>query len=537
MKSLLQLSIIFLSFIHLQAQGWGQTQKIVAADRALGNEFAYAVALQGSYCFMGSRRDDTTSSNSGSVYVFKDDGTGVWIQEQFLTQSSTRQFDQFGNSLAVDGNYLIVGCSSQDYDENEANYINDAPGAAYVFEKDSNGNWIQTQKLVASDRARLDVFGDSVAISGEYAVVTAPWEDEDENDANTLDLAGSAFVFERDTNGVWQRVQKIVASDRKAGMAFGESALAIDGDHIAVGVFRETEDGSGNNILGSAGAVYIFKRNAAGNWNEEQKIVASDREIGEWFGASVALQGNTLVVGASQEYLLGNTSAQYGAVYVFEKDGSGVWNEVQKIRPDFLNRSSKFGHSVDLDGNRMVVGAYLMDVDTSVGGGGAGFVFEKDATGTWNQVANIYDSEATTSDYFGFAVAISGDLAIVGAYQEDHDENGINYIQSSGSLYVFNANEPNNLPPLNTLSVFENEFGYEIKAYPNPVEDVLNIDLSSNYSKVSVKIRNTMGQEVYSKSYINTNTIELMINYPNGIYLVELKNSEGAIAILKVVKQ
>lgn len=531
---LLGMSLLFINYV--QSQGWGEIQKFVPDDRALGDEFGYAVAMQGEYTITGALFKATTSSQNGAVYIFKQNGSGLWQQEQKITQSSINQFDFFGNSVSLDGDYLIVGCRGQDYDENENNFQNSA-GAAYIFEKNVAGNWIQAQKLVGADRTSLDVFGDSVAISGDYAVVSAPWEDEDENDTNTQNLAGSAFVFERDAGGMWQRVQKIVASDRKANVQFGDKSVAIDGNYIAIGVFRESEDATGQDEIPSAGAVYIYERNGAGVWNEVQKVVAAGREQGEWFGKSVAIEGDIMIVGAANEYLQGDVNTQYGAIYVFERDTNGIWNEVDKIRPDFLNHTSKFGHSVDLDGNRIVVGAYFMDVG-SAGDGGVAFIFEKDGTGIWNQVATMYDPDANNSDYFGYDVAISGDFAMVGAYQEDEDQDGLNYLQSAGSAFIFDVNEPNTLPPLNTLSLTENEFEKQIIAFPNPVNAVMRITLGDLHEKVDVSIVNILGQEVLNKSFSSISQIHVNIeNLKSGIYIVNLKSEKASIQKLKIIKK
>ena len=534
MKRLLLLNVFLFFTIIINAQGWGEIQKIVPYDRAIGDKFGYSVAMYGDYLIISAQNKATTSSSNGAVYVYKHDINGNWNQEQILTQSNIRQFDQFGNSVAMDGDYLIVGCRGQDYDENDNNYINGAPGAAYIFEKDGNGTWNQAQKLVATNRTSLDVFGDSVDISGNYAIVSAPWEDEDANEMNTLAYAGSAFIFERDAGGVWQRVQKIVASDRSEKVEFGDKAVAIDGNFIAVGVWRQFSDATGGNILSGAGAVYLFERDNNGNWNEVQKIVASDREQGEWFGRSVDISGNTLIVGASKEYLTGNTNTQYGAAYIFERNGSGVWNEVQKIKPDYLVHQSKFGQSVSIDGDNIIIGAYRVDIG-SAADGGAAFIFNKDGLGVWNQVASIYDDDASTSDNFGFDVAIRGDNAVVGAQQEDEDELGLNFMQEAGSTYIFNVNEQNTLDPLNTLSVTNNNLKDSINTYPNPVKDILNVDLLGYYQNVDVNVYNSLGQLICKENYKNSNGFQLHLNVAHGLYLVEIE-TENQLSTLRIVK-
>lgn len=520
MKRLLLLGLLFLFFNQITAQGWGEIQKIVPDDRAIGDEFGYSVAMQGEYAIISARDKATTSTSNGAVYVFKKGITGDWNQEQRLTQTNINQFDQFGDSVAIDGDYLIVGCRGQDYDENDNNYINDAPGAAYIFEKDGSGNWIQAQKLVGTVRTSLDVFGDSVAISGDYAIVSAPWEDEDENDLNTLQFAGSAFIFERDSGGVWQRVQKIVASDREANMEFGDKSVAINGNYIAVGCWREAEDEVGGNTLAAAGAVYMFERDGSGVWSEVQKIVASNRQGSELFGKDVAISGDFLIVGAEQ----GNVDGGYsGSAYIFERDGSGSWNEVQEIIASDAESLDRFGKSVSIEGDFAIIGSYEENTN------GSAYVFERNTSGVWNQAQKLVASDAAMSDYFGFDVAISQGFSVVGAHQEDEDEIGMNTLGFAGSAYIFDSNEP-------TLSIIKSDYDNIVKAYPNPIENVLNLDLGNYYNKVEVKVLNIIGQKVFSKNYRNAKTIQLELNQPKGVYLVEVKIGEQIPSVLKILK-
>lgn len=526
MKRLLLFTIILFTITQLQAQGWGQTQKIVPDDRALGDEFGWSVAMQGDIAAIGARFEN--GADYGAVYIFAKDASGNWVQTQKLVNSDVRQFDRFGQSIDIDGNFMIVGARGQDYDENNANFENGA-GAAYIFEKDGTGNWNEVQKLVASDRGQTfqAVFGETVAISGNYAVVNKPTESSELN-IN----AGVCYIFERDTNGIWNEVQKIINSHRNNDDRFGDFSISISGNIIAIGARQQDYDASGQNELPSAGAVYIFERDTNGTWSEIQKIVASDREQDERFGRSVALEGDLLMVGASQEYLQGDLSTQYGAVYVFERDTNGVFNEVQKIRPNASNHQSNFGHALDMDGNRLVVGAYFMNTQ-SVGAADAAFVFEKDGTGTWNQTAIMYDVEASTQDRFGQAVAISDDFAIVGAHQEDEDEMGLNFISQAGSAYVFNVNEPNTIP---TLSIVENNFGLEFKAYPNPNQGNFTINLGKIYNQIRVSITNSLGQEIQTQKIQSSDNVTLNIDAKSGMYFVNISTEKGTSAVLKILK-
>ena len=186
---------------------------------------------------------------------------------------------RFGQAVAVNGNYAVIGAS--------------ATNAAYIFKR-TGANWAQEAKIVPSDAATGDNFGFSVAIYGDYVVVGAYAEDEDATGMNTLTTAGSAYIFKR-TGTTWTQEAKIVASDRNTNDQFGYS-VGISGDYVVVAAPFEDEDAAGNNTLTSAGSSYIFKRTGT-TWAQEAKLVASDRTASNIFGASVAISGESALIG------------------------------------------------------------------------------------------------------------------------------------------------------------------------------------------------------------------------------------------------
>jgi len=179
---------------------------------------------------------------------------------------------------------------------------------------------------VASDRDVYDLFGHSVSISDNYAIVGADWEDEDETGGNTYEKAGSVYVFKRNESGEWNEVQKIVASDRFIGDWFG-SAVNISGNQLVVGTFYEDHDAMGANPLSDAGSAYIFQCDESGEWTQVQKIVASDRAESDFFGISAGISANHIVIGAvfEDEDASGeNFLDAAGSVYVFESCTPGT---------------------------------------------------------------------------------------------------------------------------------------------------------------------------------------------------------------------
>jgi len=512
------------------AQGWGQTQKIIASDRELTAEFGYAVAMHGDYAVISARKENDPSVASGAVYVYKNDGNGTWFEVQKLMSPDINANDFFGTSLAMDNQSIIVGARSHDYggpSSTNTNFLETA-GAAYIYEKNNFGTWDFVFKAVAPDRAQFDVFSEAVAISGNYAIIMAPTEDEDENGQNTLNAAGSGYVFKRDGNGDWSFMQKLVITNRDVADTIGrDGSVSIDGTTIVIGGPLEDEDENNANQIINSGAVFIFELDGSDNWIQTQKIVASTRVADYRFGNAVDIDGDFMVVGSPRTInFLG------GPAYVFKKV-NGIWQEIQQLEPSNNDDNRNFGKTVDIEGNRLVVGAYTEELN-NFSLAGAAYVFENDGNDSWNQVARIGALDAETSDYFSFGIAIRGDYIVGGAYREDEDENGQNPLSEAGSAYIFDVNEPNTIP---TLSIVEHTLGPVMKVYPNPTKHILNLDFVAYHEAVKITVNNVLGQQVFLENYTNTNTIQIDIeNQPRGMYLVEVNVEGTSTSVLKVMK-
>ena len=376
---------------------WKEVQKLVASDRALGDHFGFSVTISDNYAIVGAHLEDedATGSNTvaaaGSAYIFeRNDSTGKWKEVQKIVASDREVGDQFGNSVSIFGNYVIVGAHEEDDDANDTNSVATA-GSAYIYKRDSStDSWIQVQKIVASVREVGDQFGTSVSISGNYAIVGAHEEDDDANDSNKAGDAGSAYIFERDSStGSWKEVKKIVASDRGSGAHFGWS-VSISGSYAIVGARHEGKDAHNANYTLGAGAAYIFERNSStDNWKEVQKIVASDRASIDRFGWSVSISGGYAIVGApwDDEDMNNTILASYGSAYIFERNSvSGKWKEVQKIVASVRAWNDYFGYAVSISDNHVLVGVYREDEDETdsniITDAGAAYIFEIDTSCT-----------------------------------------------------------------------------------------------------------------------------------------------------------
>jgi hypothetical protein len=393
-----------------------QQQKLLASDGAVVDRFGSSVAISGETVVVGAALDTGAAGfGQGSAYVFVRNGGG-WNQQQKLEASDAESNDQFGFSVAISGETVVVGAPF------DAGAAGDRQGSAYVFVR-SGGVWSQQQKLEASDAGAVDVFGWSVAISGETIVVGAPSRD----DAAGLDQ-GAAYVFVR-SGGVWRQQQKLEASDAATGAFFG-FPVAISGETVVVGApFHDDAAGA------DQGAAYVFVR-SGGVWSQQQKLLASDAGAVDVFGASVAISGETIVVSAPVND--DGAIIFQGAAYVFVRSG-GIWSQQQKLLASDAGSNDQFGFWVAISGETVVVGAPFRD-DAAGADQGAAYIFVRSGA-VWSQRQKLEASDAAAVDLFGSSVAISGETVVVGAPLHG---DGVSLAFQQGSAYVF---APSNQPP------------------------------------------------------------------------------------------
>ncbi len=313
---------------------WILEKKLTASDGALDDEFGYSVAIDGEYAIVGAWRDDDESielsENIGSAYIFyrNQGGTRKWGQQAKLTPSDGFTLDKFGNSVAISGDYAIVG-----------SYMNDE--SAYIFKRKS-WTWVEEAKLKGSDTVTSDMYGYSVSIDGETAVIGATGNDD------MGSSSGSAYIFSRNEDGVWNQQQKLIASDGSQFDYFGYS-VSISGDFIVVSAFLVDDYGD------RSGAVYLFRYDGT-NWIQEKKLTASDAAAIDLFGASVSISGDYIIVGTTGDDDNGNSS---GSAYIFYRDQGGPdnWGEQKKLTASDGEMDDVFGHSVSISGEYAIVGA------------------------------------------------------------------------------------------------------------------------------------------------------------------------------------
>lgn len=326
---------------------WSEQTKLTAADGEAGDEFGGNVALDADIAVIGARRDDDKGIDSGSVYVFIRSGT-AWNQQAKFTASDGVSGDEFGYSVAISGDTAVIGTPRDDDNGDDS-------GSAYVFTR-SGATWSQQAKLVATDGAAGDVFGISVAISGDTLVIGADLADEKGSNS------GAAYVFSRDGNN-WSRQAKLTADDGAAGDLFG-IRVALSGDTAVIGAARDDDKGD------ESGAAYVFVRSGL-EWLQQAKLSATDGAANDRFGTRVAIDVNTAVIGA----ILGDAkSDNSGSAYVFTRSGS-MWSEQAKLAASDGAVDDVFGWSVALYGDTVMIGAPT-SIIALPGGTGSAYVFE-----------------------------------------------------------------------------------------------------------------------------------------------------------------
>jgi FG-GAP repeat len=359
---------------------WPQKAELTAADATAGGEFGFAVTVSGPTVVVGVPYQSGGGYRRGSAYVFSASGS-TWSQEAELTASDGADNDEFGYSVAISGTAVLLGAPLKP-DTTEA-------GSAYVFALPS-----QQAKLTASDGASHDAFGISVAISGSTAVVGAPYKNSS---------TGAAYVYVR-SGTIWSQQAKLIASDAAHDDEFGIS-VAISGSTAVVGADRKNS---------YTGAAYVFVRSLT-TWSQQAKLTAGDAALNDGFGFAVAISGSTAVVGAPFK----NSST--GAAYVFVRSGT-IWSQQAKLTAGDAALNDYFGYAVAISGSTAVVGAPYKNSST-----GAAYVFVRSGT-IWPQQRKLTAGDAALNDLFGYAVAISGSTAVVGAPGKN---------SYTGAAYVF----------------------------------------------------------------------------------------------------
>ncbi len=386
---------------------WSQRQKITSTPRGVGAQHGSAVAINGNTMVVGAQHDSTTASQAGAAFVYVLNG-GTWTQQAVLLANDGAATDKFGHAVAISEDTIVIGSYNDDTAFSNG-------GSAYVFVR-SGTTWTFQQKLLPNDGTADDEFGNAVAVTGEVIVVGSHFADLPSNSQ-----AGSAYVYRR-TGTVWSQTQKLIPVSTGGsvilGDHFGES-VAISGK-LAVGA-------SGDDTpFTAAGAVYVFAE-SGGSYVPEQKLTIATGANGDRFGNSVAIEGNTLVGGAREDVVAGQTAR--GSAYVFEFTG-GTWVSQGQLVASDGAPFDRFGYSVAVSNNVIAVGA--REDDTAAGpDAGSAYVFARNGS-TWTEQQKLAPTDTFNGDRFGVGVALSFGNLVVGAA-----EKALTAPNGQGAVYYF----------------------------------------------------------------------------------------------------
>ena len=378
------------------AQTITENQKLNALVLVDDGEFGQSVSIDGDRLVIGAQRED-------AAYVFRLAGN-VWVQEARFSGNDTMPGDFFGRAVAIDGDTVLVGARHHTVGALQS-------GSVYAFRRNGT-TWSQEARMEPGLAVGGEWFGHSVDLDGDRAAIGAHFGG----------TGGSAYVWVR-TGTTWAEEDQLVHSDPAAGDFYGW-AVAISGDTVAVGSRFDDDIASGS------GSAYLFVRSGA-SWTQQDKINPSNGMASGDFGIGLDLEGDTLVVGAVQ--LPFGMPCCSGAAYVFDRVGV-QWSERQILTPADGANEDGFGVCVAFDGERIVVGSY-QDDDNGAESGSA-YVFEE-SNGMFAQELKLVASDGAVDDLFGIAVDVDGENVICGAPRQDLGltDAGAAYVYSATSVY------------------------------------------------------------------------------------------------------
>ncbi len=410
MKKTIILLIMLLSILVLTCTvSQYEFQKIMGSDTDAHDIFGNSVSVSGIYAVVGDNGDDlSTGQNSGSAYVYKRINN-TWVEKQKLTASDGSADDDFGCSVSISGDWIIIGAQDDD-----------TVGSAYFFHLE-NGVWVEFLKITDNEDGIYGNFGCSVSISGDYAIIG------DNRDNEIAVESGAAHIFHLEDN-TWIEQQKIIASDGAFCDRYG-SSVSISGNHVIIGSYEYFS-------WSFVGAAYTYEL-INGVWDGEQKLLTG--RIWTAWEYSVAISENHAVVGVGRQIVL-DTLAN---VYIFQRE-NGSWIEQQRIS-SINNQDTSYGNCVSISGDYLAVANRYNPASQH----GSVHLFHLEDT-TWVEKAELLASDTQVGNNLGVSVALSDDLILAGASGD------CEIASNAGAAYFFRIEDYIHPPVNSQASIPEN---------------------------------------------------------------------------------
>jgi hypothetical protein len=416
---------------------WFEQTDADSTDSTENDGFGISLGVSGNRAVIGAYQDDDKGENAGAAYIFEyaDYGSGpTWRQMKKLTASDGDVNDNFGRSVAIDGDRVVVGAYLDDYKVVTFDVVN--AGSVYVFDFDGT-HWQQSQQLKSEEGvlSANDLFGFSLDLDGDTLLIGAHSDDENGTDS------GAAYIFNLE-NDFWTVSQKLMHGN--SGDAFGY-ATSLDGYRALIGAYLNDD------VALNSGAAYIFNYELnTSSWQLDfvnDKLLPNGLNINEnnYFGTSVSLDGNNALVGAFFDEDSSNAMDNHGSVSFFHKPSHIVgWGSGQTYYASDADIDDRFGYSVSLHGKTALIGSWLDD--DNGGESGSVYVFSQNSNSiSWSETDKITADDGAIEDYFGVSVALSNKWKMIGAHREDTPAS------NSGSVYT----SQNDL-------IFKNDFEFDL---------------------------------------------------------------------------
>ncbi len=374
-------------------------QRAVPDEAAPGAQFGAAASLDGNLALLGA---DGENSSHGAAYFYAKGADG-WSELQRITPDDPHA-GEFGYRTMLREDIAIVTA--------DMSGPNTGQGSAYVFSPDGTGAWTQTQILSLADGTGFDNFGSAIALDSDRLVIGAHGFVIGDNFGQ-----GAAYFFTRSSSG-WTQAQQILADDGAMNDNFGNSAVMV-GDTLFIGANAATVDG-----VFAEGAVYVYGYDGE-QWNQVQKLTEPSGAQFDFFGISLAFDGTTLMVGATQ------SGGGPGSVYVFTNDGTS-WVQQQRLTVDGLVSGANFGNAIALHDDGALIGADIQTIDGFTSRGAA-YLFHFDGS-SWTLDHTFVASDGTTDDFFGLAIGYDGTTALISTLHPNANQ-GAAYFDTKDAIF------------------------------------------------------------------------------------------------------
>jgi len=455
--------------------------------------FGYAVAISDNYAVVCSIGSSADTQREGVAYFYKKIDNN-WIFNE--KHSSKNNNDNFGCSVAISGNMVVVGAK---YDDDQS----PDEGAVYVYKLDEkSGKWIFSQKLYANNASESSLFGYSVSISDNNLIVGAAHERE-----NGI-YGGSVYIFEK-MGDAWGNCQKISAHDGKQGDLFG-SSVSISTNYALVGA-NNSSDCAGNN----SGSVYFYKKQET-SYRFLQKVCASDAGHNDQFGCSVSINDQYAVIGADQR------NERSGSTYIFKNDDD-YWIEIQKLNAFNGKSGDRYGTAVSIDGNLLVIGAnhYSTALKSHTG---IAYIYKLN-NNYWEYYTSIEASDSESLDIFGSSVSVYSGNILISAYGKNN---------SAGKAYIYSD-------VLNQLTISGYITNVQNKPIPNAriASSTKQTTISDNagFFNLNVPYNFCGSLSIFINDYIIPSSVKQYTNVRNDIfsekYIIDQYSISGFISDTK----